>query len=217
MEFDKFRYYILLASLIFLVGAATGNIDYLILTSTTNHPLILSGDASTFTDVTVASERAMTGAGSPSYAAVTGNVYSYKLGVGDGLRFSIQMPHQVKEDSDIDMHLHVGPDGTDVNGGNAQFDCECAWADHGDAFTASVTLSGSDLAMGTGTANHLLYEFGHYTNGTHGVNDAASCVGLCSIIRVAATADEYAGDVWVYAIDAHVTFDKLGSRTELVW
>lgn len=183
-----------------------------------NSALTLSGDGTVFTDVTISGSRALSGAGTPQWATIdAGTVKAWSLGVGDGLYFDVQMPHQVKEDSTVEAHVHAGPDGTDGDGGNAEFTIDCAWADINDAFSTVSQLVSSDCAMGTGTDTHVYCEVGDYTNATHGVNDNLSMIGICQVTRTAATANEYTGDVWLWAVDFHVEYDKLGSRTEAAW
>lgn len=206
------RRLVVVAALLFAFPAAAQNSWQ----TWVNGDLRLSGAATVYTDVTTSSERAAVGGGSPSYAQVVNGAYAYKLGEGDSIRFSIQIPHSVVTDSSIDAHCHVGPDGTDGDGGSAKFTVECSWADINDAFAATNTLTSLSTAMGTGTATHLYVDLGDFTNATHGVNDNVSTIGLCTFTRIDDTggAGDYTGDVWVWGVDFHVEVDSLGSRTE---
>ena len=185
------------------------------MTTWNTRQLRYAAQATVFTDMAVGTERVAQGAGAPNYAQVAGGGYAYKLGVGDSLRFSVQCPHSVMLGSTIEAHCHCGPDGTDATGGNAQFEIDVAWANDGESFSASVPLTSLDIAMGTGTNTHLRAHIGFYTAATHGVNSGMSMIGLGTLTRVAADADEYTGDVWVYSIDFHVEMDSLGSDEPL--
>ena len=183
-----------------------------------NDTLTLKGEATVWTDVTITGSRALSGPGSPAWSTIdAGTVNAWSLGVGDGLDIDVQMPHLIEEDSTIEVHVHAGPDGTDGDGGNAEFTFNCAWADTGDAFDTIYALTSADCAMGTGTDTNVYCDVGEYTNATHGVNDTPSTLGICQVTRTAATADEYTGDVWFWAIDFHIETDKLGSNTETAW
>ncbi len=187
-------------------------------TITGNEALVLEGSATVFDDITIDTSKARNGRGSPTWAAIdAGTVRAYQLDVGDGLFFSVQMTHRVKEQSTLEAHVHVGPDGTDGDGGNAEFTIECAWSNINDAFDTISALTSSDCAMGTGTDTHLICDVGDYTYAVHGVNEDLSMVGHCEVTRTAATADEYTGSVWLWAVDFHIELDKLGSRTEIAW
>lgn len=45
-------------------------------------------------------------------------------------------------------------------------------------------------------------------------NTTVSTIYKCKLTRIAATADEYAGEIYVTGIDCHYKKDSLGSRNE---
>jgi len=176
--------------------------------------LVLSGNvtySNTFwTDMSVSAERSQPGAGTANYTQITDGAYAYSLAIGDGVRFSFQMPHQYKLNTSVYLHSHVMPDGTDASGGNIALLAECCAVDDGEACTATPDLLSPDKALGTTAKEHVYVPIGAISGIT-----GLSAMVICSLTRVAATANDYAGEIWLIASDAHCEADGPGSQTEL--
>lgn len=131
--------------------------------------------------------------------------------VGDYIYFDIQTPHAMQISSVLDEHFHftIPTDGT---GDNFQFQLDVIaapvngqWAvPTGSPFTSEITMSGDDSTY------HRLFE----TAEIPAVNTSVSTLYKCQLTRIAASANEYAGEVYVNFIDGHYRRDRDGSETE---
>jgi hypothetical protein len=140
---------------------------------------------------------------------VTFNVLGYA--VGDYQDFLIQTPHKMPLRDILDNHMHwIVP--TSAPGSKFQIQLDAIVAGIGDTFrvvngspfTKEVTLDGSenDTHMYTDVA------------GMFGENTTVSTMYVCKIQRVAASASEYAGEVYLLYGDGHHKVDGFGSLLE---
>lgn len=134
--------------------------------------------------------------------------------VGEYVYAVIQSPHAMKLQTVIDQHIHfsVPSDGTGDKF-NFQIDVisacvDCAWAvPTGSPFTTETTMT-DDY-----TGYHKLTDLADIP----GVNDTVSTLYKLKLTRIAASADEYAGQVYVDFFDGHFQRDQeRGSRQEYV-
>ena len=170
-------------------------------------------DNTFFDDTTVANERTQAGAGSPTYTQIVDGAYAYSLAIGDGVRFSMQNSHRMKTSSSLDMHVHIIPDGTDAGGGNVAFLAECCAIDAGEACASTPDILSPDAAIVGGAPGKVnTYVDVGDLNSFSGL----SSISLCSLTRVAATTDDYSGEVFLLAVDGHYEIDGPGSQSELI-
>ena len=142
-------------------------------------------------------------------AGVTYPVLGFAL--NEYIYFEVQTSHQMRLNSILDVHCHysVPSDGT---GDRFKFQLDVvaagigeAWAvPTGSPFTAekSMTTDESDT--------HKLLELADIP----AVNTTVSTIYKCKLTRIAATQDEYAGDVYISYIDCHYQKDSAGSYQE---
>ena len=132
--------------------------------------------------------------------------------VGEYAYAVIQSPHRMELSTAINQHIHfsVPSDGT---GDKFQFQIDviaacvgCDWeVPTGSPFTAEKTMT-EDLS-----GKHSLFEIADIP----GVNTTVSTLYKLKLTRIAASADEYAGQVYVDFFDGHYKSDQgLGSYQE---
>jgi len=127
------------------------------------------------------------------------------------LYFSCQLPHSYKEGTDLEAHIHWGPETTAT--GNVIWGLEYAWANIGDPFPANSTIITATVPATTVAKDHAVAELGNID----GTGKTISSMLNCRIFRQAAAGgDTYGGEAWLYEIDFHYQIDSLGSRQEYV-
>lgn len=185
------------------------------------HPLdvVLHGQL-TFTDtvwddITVpTSAITRLGTTDPDWANLNGGLYALAFD-GGGTRdeevfFVVQVPHSYKEGTDLEMHIHWGPE--DGTAGNVRWCMEYSWQNiEGGAFPASTTVCVNAAADGTADA-HQYDDIADIT----GTSKTISSMLVCRLYREATdAADTYNNlDAWLWEMDFHFQKDTVGSATE---
>lgn len=133
--------------------------------------------------------------------------------VNDYLYFDVQTSHRMKLSTILDQHIHfMTPTDGSATPDRFQFQIDVIAAPIGGNWAA---LTGSPF-----TAEHIIAA--DYTN-YHGyfeicdypaVNTTVSTIYKMKLTRIAATQDEYAGEVYVEFIDCHYQINTMGSRQE---
>jgi hypothetical protein len=131
--------------------------------------------------------------------------------VNDYIYFDVQTSHSMLISSMLDQHIHyLTP--TDGTGSRFQFQLDVivspiggTWsAPTGTPFTAEKTMTTDD------STTQKYFEIAEIPAS----NTTVSTVYKCKLTRIAATQDEYAGEVYLTGVDAHYQKDSLGSRSE---
>ena len=144
---------------------------------------------------------------------ITGGIAYTVLGfaVNDYIDFDIQTRHAMELSTVLDLHFHwMTP--TDGTGDRFQFQADViaapvhgSWAvPSGSPFTEEVTMSADH------SNDHQLTDLAEIP----GVNTTVSTLYTVRFKRIAATQDEYSGEVYVKFIDCHYLLDGIGSETE---
>lgn len=133
------------------------------------------------------------------------------LAVGEGLSGFLEMQHDYKEGSNITFHLHwqgiaAPAGGTD----NVQFQLTYTVAQTDETLDAVTTIT-------VETAINVQYDtkltsFGVITGTNFKIEDQF----LFTLQRIAASADEYAGEALLMTVGIHYEVDTVGSRQILV-
>ena len=133
------------------------------------------------------------------------------FGVGEYYPFAIQTSHSMILNSILDNHIHFSTP-TDGTGDKFKFQLdviaagiEGAWAvPSGSPFTAEHSIT-ADYST-----KHKLFELGDIP----AVNTTVSSIYKMRMTRIAASADEYSGEVYIHFNDSHFQKDGLGSDQE---
>ena len=158
----------------------------------------------------------------PAANAPTWRTYNYGVGGGvtfaalgfainDYVDFFVQTKHSMKLNTALDIHIHytIPSDSADDN---IKFQL--------DTVAAAI---GSDYAVPSGSpysSEHTLVgdEAGHHSYldvcDITAFNSTVSSLAICRLTRVAASADDYANEVYITYIDGHYQSDTAGSRQE---
>jgi len=138
---------------------------------------------------------------------------SLGFAVNDYLYFDIQSSHSMKLSTIMDSHIHYCTP-TDGSGtpDRFQFQLDVIAAPingtfavpSGSPYTAEHTIDADYTTL------HKLFELADIA----AINTTVSTIYKCKLTRIAATQDEYAGEVYVDYIDSHYQKDTIGSRIE---
>lgn len=133
--------------------------------------------------------------------------------VNDYVYFSFQSRHSMKLSTELDTHIHFS---TPTDGSATpdkfkfQVDVIAAPIDGswvvptGSPFTAEHTIT-ADYSN-----QHKLFDVADIP----AINTTVSSIWKCKLTRIAASADEYSGEVYMHFIDSHYQIDSLGSENE---
>lgn len=140
-------------------------------------------------------------------AGVTFDVNGFAL--NDIAYFSIQTSHAMKLSSTLDMHIHYILPNTTTIGNKFKFQLDVVAAVHngvaavpvGSPFSAEATVAAAD------DTSHRTLSLGTIP----GINTTASTFYWCKLTRIAASAGEYASEVYITSIDGHYAMDTIGS------
>jgi len=158
----------------------------------------------------------------PASNAPTERLYNHGIGggvtfpvlgfaVGDYFYFDLQTSHSMKLSTILDNHFHYMTP-TDGTGDRFKFQLDLIaapidgnWAvPTGSPFTTEVTMA-ADLSN-----SHKIEEIADIP----AVNTTVSTLYKCKFTRIAASADEYAGEVYIEFNDSHYQKNTMGSRVE---
>ena len=131
--------------------------------------------------------------------------------VNDYLYFDMQTPHSALINSILESHIHYTTPGNGT-GDKFKFQLDLIacpiggnWAvPTGSPFTAERTMDSDD------SNSQMYFDIADIP----AVNSTVSTLYKCKLTRIAASADEYAGEVYVSFLDGHYQKDSLGSRNE---
>ena len=136
------------------------------------------------------------------------------MAVNDILYLTVQTSHGVKLNTILDEHIHFTP-ASDSTGKRAQFQMDViaagvdgTWAvPTGSPFTAEAIMA-TDLS-----GKHTVLEIGEVPAS----NTTVSTLYKLKLTRIAATQDEFAGEIFVEYMDGHMLRDQeRGSRQEYI-
>lgn len=158
----------------------------------------------------------------PGVADPTWRRYNHGIGGGvdfdvlgfalnDFVNIDIQTTHAMKLSSVIDNHIHfLTP--TDGTGKKIKFQLDVIAAPiNGNWAVPSGSPFTSELSMDEDMSNkHKLLELADIP----ALNTTVSTIYTLKLMRIAASADEYAGEVYLKFNDSHIKKDTLGSLQE---
>jgi len=158
----------------------------------------------------------------PTSGAPTERLYAFGIGGGvtfpvlgfalnNYMYFDVQTRHEGKLNAIIDNHIHFTLPNTTNIGDKFKFQLDVIaagidiqWAvPTGSPFSAEYTVATNDNTY------HRLKDIADIP----AVNSTVSTVYKCKLTRIAASANEYASEVYVSFTDCHYQKDRLGSLT----
>jgi len=150
-------------------------------------------------------------AAAPSWAAFLGNTVTLEFSatLANSVHFSAQLPHNYKQGTDVEFHIHWSP--SDTSAGNTRWVLEYTWANIGATFPSTTVMTPFYGAATTTTADHIYTDGGDLT----GAGKTISSMIVGRLTRQANEAlDTYNQVCHLHELDFHYQIDTLGSSTE---
>ncbi len=154
------------------------------------------------------------GANQPSWDPFQGNIEAYAFGINDYIQLpSAEIGHGYLEGSDIEFHIHIITDGSDVGDTEVNYEVEYTIGSIGAVMAGAIITSG-DVIIPGGTLDktHLRIEIDTIA-GAGILSMAALKMRFRRIARVGGGADP-GNDPFVFMVGVHIQEDTVGSRTE---
>lgn len=121
--------------------------------------------------------------------------------------FTIQLPHDYAEGTNITPHVHWTPSNTD--GGNVRWLLTYSWANIAGNFPAETPIYAVGAA-GIVADHHIMTNY----DAIVGTGKTISSMLLCKLQRNSSNAlDTYTGSAYLLEIDFHYQKDDIGSKT----
>ncbi len=201
-------------------GSATNNLSI-----SSSGFLTLTGSATVYEDIRVpVTSTTRGGSKVPGFDLFKDNgsgsqgvfTYWFDSGSEEELYFTVQLPHDYKEGSDIFPHVHWTPKADGSAGTKVSWGLEYNWANR-----EAVFGNTSIVYANTSSPNETPVKDKQYLTSfstISGTGKTISSMLMCRIFRNASGAgsstDDYASDAGLLEIDFHYEKDKLGSDDE---
>ncbi len=152
-----------------------------------------------------------TGANTPSYQTLIGNLTMLRWAVSDVLQCDTEeFVHEWKEASPATWHIHVITNGLDASNRYIRFEIEYTWANFSTVLPATTTITSADMLIPASTTDrtHFIFDIGSFTptGGKIGAHVKAR------VKRVAAVGTAPTNDPFAELVQLHIECDTLGSR-----
>lgn len=184
---------------LFLEGSATAFEDFRVPVTSTDKRGVQDPSFTQLRDDTL---------GSPGIFA-----YAFDKNIEEELFFIVQLPHQWKEGSNIEPHIHWTAQ-SDVGASKVRWGLEYTWTNIADVFGSTQVLYGETTITPVGTVTayeHAITSLGIIS----GAGKEVSSMLICRIFRDAdASSDNFGYDAFLLEIDFHLEVDAIGSGTE---
>jgi hypothetical protein len=179
----------------------------------TDGTLEFIGDATVWDDLRVPLVTArVAGANVPAFETFVGGTMAWNFDDGDEIFLAVQMPHSWLIGSTIYPHLHWSPESDVDPSDNIGIGLEYTWANIGDDFPATTTIT-RDVPTGIDQAfAHLIHNFDVSGIDPPAGVTAVSSMLICRVFRQAAGSDNYADGAFFVEFDIHYQIDTVGSR-----
>lgn len=184
--------------------------------------ILLEGSASVFEDFRVpVTSTEKKGVQDPSFTQLRNDAsgspgifaYAFDNNTEEELFFIVQLPHQWKEGTSIEPHIHWSAK-SDVGATKVRWGLEYTWSNIGEVFGATQIIYGDTPIPPVGTVS--AYEHAITSLGTiSATGKTVSSMLICRIFRDADhSGDTFGADAFLLEIDFHLEIDALGSRTD---
>ena len=139
--------------------------------------------------------------------------YAFDAATEEELFFAVQIPHNWKKGSDIELHCHWAK--SNSNAGNVYWACEYTMSEIASVFGDTVEIGSATVTAGAmATDEHNLTELDSIDMSAV---DSVSTMLICRFFRKAADVlDTYDSDAYLFEIDFHYQIDSLGPETEYI-
>ena len=165
-------------------------------------------DTPVYDDIIISASNLRPGSSAPLFASFVSPVFAMKFLNGDtDIAYgAFEIPHDYKEGTDIEIHVHWSPSTT--NTGDCVWKFNAVWAGMGaGAFVPIAEMTATDAGNGVAFA-HQYASFGNIAGVGHKIGD------IIAFELKRPSGDSFSGDAFLLSIGAHYKIDTIGSRTK---
>lgn len=152
------------------------------------------------------------GGTAPSWTAFFGNLSQYTFAINDYVEGSFELPHDYKEGTDLDIHVHIVTQGAEA-AVEVRYSFEYWIADMGEASVATTTITSDDYTLTNANGHHEYVDIGNIAGAGYRIG-AVVCFLFKRVALVGGS--DPSNDPFVVSIGSHYEVDTLGSRQETV-
>jgi hypothetical protein len=182
----------------------TGTANDLSINCGTDKTLVLG--ESVWDDIIVPASNLRGGVSVPNFSVFQNGVYQLLFinTQSDEVYGSFEIPHDYKEGTDLQPHIHWSPNST--NTGNCVWDFEYTIVNANGTFGATTTTTITQAGSGTINKHQL-------ANTAAVISGSGIKVGAICVFRLARpTGDAFTGDAFLHSVGVHYQIDTMGSR-----
>jgi hypothetical protein len=161
---------------------------------------------SVWDDIIIPASNLRGGVSVPNFSVFQNGVYQLLFinNQSDEVYGSFEIPHDYKEETDLQPHIHWSPNST--NTGNCVWNFEYTIADASTTFGATTTTTITQAGSGTINQHQL-------ANTAAVISGSGIKVGAICVFRLARpTGDAFTGDAFLHSVGVHYQIDTIGSR-----
>lgn len=160
-----------------------------------------------YNDIIISASNLRPGASAPAFAEFVAPVYTMKFvdGNTDMAYGSFEIPHNYREGTDLEVHVHWAPSSTNTGNCVWKFNAVAAGMEGG-AFTAIAEMTATDAGGGV-ALGHQYASFGSISGVGHQIGD------IIAFELKRPTGDAFTGDAFLLSIGIHYQCDSIGSKT----
>lgn len=148
----------------------------------------------------------------PTWATYSANLNSYTFGLNDFSDLNaVELNHGYKEETDIEAHVHIITNGSDVDDRTVKFTLYFDWGNATAEMDGELSLTGEiTIPASTPTKTHYYVELGTTT----GTGKLLGSLFKSRVKRIASTGTEPSSDPFVEMVGVHIQKNTIGSRQE---
>jgi len=176
----------------------------------TDGTMVMAGDAGVWNDIILPIFVTKLGSTAPTWAAFHGNLKQFTFAIDDFVQGSFEIPHDYKEGTDLDVHVHIATNGAEASK-EARYSFEYWLADMGEASASTATLTCDDYPLTNANGHHEYIDIGDISGS--GVKIGAIVAFLFKRVGLA-DGDSPSADPFVLSVGVHYQIDTIGSRQE---
>lgn len=204
---NDYTYYNAVSEATYTKGVKTDLVEPNDFTVTTGAEKTLVLATPVYNDIIIQGLNLRVGATPPTLAAFQDSIYAMKFidGQTDIVYDSFELPHDYKEGTDLELHLHWSPSTTDT--GDCVFNFAYTIAGVNGTFGAEAVKTFTQA--GSGTVNKH-----QYVSGNTVISGTGLTIGTIIVFALSRpTGDSFTGDAFLHSVGVHYQIDTIGSRT----
>ena len=169
---------------------------------------VMTGSSTTWKDIILQGTNLRGGSSPPSFLLFTGSIYAtaFVNSNDDEVHGAFEMPHDYKEGTNLEVHIHWSPSST--NTGHCSWSVDYTIANMKSLFSAPESMHSNATSTGSGIVNdHIYTTIGLITGTELKIGAIINCR-----LYITGNTDSFTGNAFGHSLGIHYEADTLGSR-----